>query len=231
MELRRFHRPRWSDICDECDEEACICGKQSNVEQCCECSQDREDILAMLKELRITKLERFKGVFQKDHEPCKSCTKYVYDRLKQEKARQSLTKPRSRKLCKPVSEPALPMPNPQTFRCARCPSTVKPGRVKGIEMIEPIENGAAILDSNKTIKLSLARATGAADLESNKTITLSLARATARPKSRHGHRNDLNQMQYSHSSGSAPPVFLLNAAYAATLWCAWQASVPYCHNV
>merc|ERR1712048_869397 len=39
--------------------------------------------------------ERFKGIFQQDHKPCATCTKYIYDQLKKEKACQSLTKPRS----------------------------------------------------------------------------------------------------------------------------------------
>lgn len=53
----------------------------------------------MMELLKLETPERFKGIFQQEHKPCASCTKYVYDHLKKQKARRSLARNRPQRLC------------------------------------------------------------------------------------------------------------------------------------
>jgi len=91
---RRLHKPRWVDLCDYCIGYDCVCGRQSEIVMGCECSQNREELIMILKMLGIDKPERFKGIFQQEHKPCAACTKYIYDSVKREKAKRSLLRPR-----------------------------------------------------------------------------------------------------------------------------------------
>jgi len=94
-----------------------MCGKQAKVVQgSCECSQSRDDIIKLLKALRIDKPESFMGIFQQEHKACIHCTKYIYGHLKKEKAKRSLTRP----------DFALP---------SGC-TPAKPGHSKALEMTE-----------------------------------------------------------------------------------------------
>jgi len=185
MQVPRFHKPRWADVCDECHEDECICGKRALLMgQGCECSRNRDQIIEFLKEFLIEKPERFKGIFQEGHKPCGSCTKYVYDSLKAEKARRSLTRPRPGTVCQIESKLALSMPNSdtspssiedhvedntgqvtrpcrKTFSELGHRSIVKQNHVKGIEMIKPVKNESAAQQTTKTT--------------SNKPVTVRLA--------------------------------------------------------
>merc|ERR1719491_1712384 len=87
----RFHRPRWSDVCDECIGE-CVCGKVAARVEGCECSQNRDALLALLKKLRVDRPELFKGVFQQEHKPCAACSRYIYAQLKRENAKRALAR-------------------------------------------------------------------------------------------------------------------------------------------
>lgn len=109
MDIPRFHRPQWADICDDCAGFECTCGKQAKLVMGCECSQHRSDLIKLLKELQVSPA-RFQGIFQQEHKPCKMCTKHIYDHLKRDKANRSLKKPRPSPHPSPKSSPKATPP-------------------------------------------------------------------------------------------------------------------------
>lgn len=135
MEVCRFHKPRWTDVCDECDALECTCGKRSQLLAGCQCSQMQDDIIALLKAFGIeSSPERFKGVFQQDHEPCASCSKHVYDRLKKEKARRALDRPGQGHVYQSDSEPESSTPDTDTD--SQSTASVEPDDMKGMLPVE-----------------------------------------------------------------------------------------------
>mmetsp|Transcript_48419 Transcript_48419/g.88734 ORF Transcript_48419/g.88734 Transcript_48419/m.88734 type:complete len:260 (-) Transcript_48419:470-1249(-) len=227
MEVRRFHKPRWVDICDECSGDECVCGKQEALASGCECSQSRHEFMALLKELGVDTPERFKGIFQQEHKPCGSCTKYVYDQLKKQKAKRSLARPRPGRSGQRDSKPDVstadrgiePIENAAWAReRMSLKSKMKPiGSEAAVVQkkwnasdweINPkkwkpkILNGFVHLESEETV------------LESKKMVVkLQLEHATPYPMSNQGPKAYSHQLQWGFHSDNAPHSTIVNPRY------------------
>jgi len=164
----------------------------------CECSQQRDEIIALLGKLGITSPKGFGGVgslLGNDHKPCPHCSKYIYQHLKKELAKKALSKgrPKNKALEKEGVESGRNKPNSDSAALAKRPS-------------RPLELPAASSGSEEEVEsvdslIATPRET-AKPKKSQGTVVLSLEHSLPLPKFDLA-RKKKKQSKLQHLSGTA----------------------------
>lgn len=147
------------------------------------------------------------------------CTKFIYDHLKKEKAKRSLTRPKPEHSC----GPDIKRVDLSDLIDHDAPEISKPS----MKLIE--SEGFTIVEPKK-LKALMPIDDRKAAPEPKKVVTLSLDRATPWPKAKQGQKENSKQIQRASITNVAPHMSFVFPTFSPSIWSAGMMSF-YCPGV